>query len=129
MGFERQTKFSFSSLIHFRSRNHTDFFPLFIEQKPPNPPQQDSPIPSMPCEPTPRGPDEPFQHNEPPIPGLSPLSEPPEDILTCEPVPEVAPTQSTEDPFACPATPHSVIIIENMPVGSPPPRHHHLALA
>ncbi|MBW0506237.1 hypothetical protein O181_045952 [Austropuccinia psidii MF-1] len=45
---------------------------------------------------------EPSQHNEPPIPGPSPSSEPPEDILTSHP-----------------ATPCSVIIIHNMPVGSP----------
>ncbi|MBW0554325.1 hypothetical protein O181_094040 [Austropuccinia psidii MF-1] len=62
---------------------------------------------------------EPSQHNEPPIPGPSPSSEPPEDVLTCEPEPEVAPTQSTEDPFVCPATPCSVIIIDDMPIGSP----------
>ncbi|MBW0495538.1 hypothetical protein O181_035253 [Austropuccinia psidii MF-1] len=42
---------------------------------------------------------EPSQHDEPPIPGPSPTSEPPEDILTCEPEPEVARTQSTEEPF------------------------------
>ncbi|MBW0507205.1 hypothetical protein O181_046920 [Austropuccinia psidii MF-1] len=42
---------------------------------------------------------------------------------TCEPEPEVAPTQSTEEPFAHPATPCSVIIIDDMPVRSltPPP--------
>ncbi|MBW0568428.1 hypothetical protein O181_108143 [Austropuccinia psidii MF-1] len=34
--------------------------------------------------------------------------------------PEVALTQSTEEPFARPATPCSIIIINNMPVGSPP---------
>ncbi|MBW0576250.1 hypothetical protein O181_115965 [Austropuccinia psidii MF-1] len=38
-------------------------------------------------------------HDEPPIPVPSPSSEPPEDVLTCEPEPEVAPTQSTEEPF------------------------------
>ncbi|MBW0502466.1 hypothetical protein O181_042181, partial [Austropuccinia psidii MF-1] len=38
-------------------------------------------------------------HNEPPIPGPSPSSEPPEDILTREPEPEVAPTQSMEEHF------------------------------
>ncbi|MBW0534380.1 hypothetical protein O181_074095 [Austropuccinia psidii MF-1] len=37
-------------------------------------------------------PDEPSQHDEPPIPGESPSSEPPEDIATHEPEPEVAPT-------------------------------------
>ncbi|MBW0554888.1 hypothetical protein O181_094603 [Austropuccinia psidii MF-1] len=36
---------------------------------------------------------------EPPIPGPSPSSKPPEDAPTCEPEPEVAPTQSTEEPF------------------------------
>ncbi|MBW0517187.1 hypothetical protein O181_056902 [Austropuccinia psidii MF-1] len=62
---------------------------------------------------------EPSQRDEPPIPGPSPSSKPPEDIPTCETEPEVAPMQSTEDPFACPATPHSVIIIDNTPIGSP----------
>ncbi|MBW0486212.1 hypothetical protein O181_025927 [Austropuccinia psidii MF-1] len=38
-------------------------------------------------------------HNEPPIPGPSPSSKQPEDFPTCEPEPEVALTQSTEDPF------------------------------
>ncbi|MBW0513789.1 hypothetical protein O181_053504 [Austropuccinia psidii MF-1] len=64
---------------------------------------------------------EPSQHNEPPIPGPSSSAEPPEDILTREPEPEVAPTQATEDPFAHPTTPRSVIIIDNMPIGSPTP--------
>ncbi|MBW0488078.1 hypothetical protein O181_027793 [Austropuccinia psidii MF-1] len=44
-------------------------------------------------------PDEPSKHDEPPIPGPSSSSEPPEDIPTCEPEPEVAPTQYTEEPF------------------------------
>ncbi|MBW0486989.1 hypothetical protein O181_026704 [Austropuccinia psidii MF-1] len=60
----------------------------------------------------------PSQTNEPPIPGPSPSSKPHEDVLTCEPEPEVAPTQSMEEPFACPTPPHSVIIINDMPVGS-----------
>ncbi|MBW0541691.1 hypothetical protein O181_081406 [Austropuccinia psidii MF-1] len=47
----------------------------------------------------------PSQHNEPPIPGLSPSSEPPEDVPTREREPEVAPMQSTEDPFVLPTTP------------------------
>ncbi|MBW0591009.1 hypothetical protein O181_130724 [Austropuccinia psidii MF-1] len=38
MGFKCQSKLSFSSLSHFSSRNNTDFFPLLIEQNPPNPP-------------------------------------------------------------------------------------------
>ncbi|MBW0553677.1 hypothetical protein O181_093392 [Austropuccinia psidii MF-1] len=93
--------------------NHTDFFPLHIEQIPPNPPQQDSPIQCLPCKQTPRQPTpgpsgtqwledlshEPSQHDEPPIPGPSPSSEPPENVATCEPEPEVAPTQSMEEPF------------------------------
>ncbi|MBW0502860.1 hypothetical protein O181_042575 [Austropuccinia psidii MF-1] len=75
--------------------------------------KQNSPVPSLPCEQTPRqltpGPSgtqwledlfrEPSQTNEPPIPGLSPSSEPHEDIRTHEPEPEVAQTQSIEKPF------------------------------
>ncbi|MBW0489365.1 hypothetical protein O181_029080 [Austropuccinia psidii MF-1] len=62
----------------------------------------------------------PSQQNKTTIPGPSSSSEPPEDVLTCEPEPEVAPTQSMEEPFAHPATPRSIIIIDNTPVGSPP---------
>ncbi|MBW0546858.1 hypothetical protein O181_086573 [Austropuccinia psidii MF-1] len=47
---------------------------------------------------------EPSQHDEPPIPGPSPSSKPPEDIAT-----------------SCPATPHLIIIIDDIPIGSPPP--------
>ncbi|MBW0550147.1 hypothetical protein O181_089862 [Austropuccinia psidii MF-1] len=122
------------------------------KKNPPNPPQQDSPIQCIPCkqtlqQPTP-GPSgtqwsedlfhKPSQHDEPPIPGPSRSSKPPEDDLTCEPEPEVAPTQFMEEPFgksqphffnspllcpspACPATPHSVIIIDDTPVRSPLP--------
>ncbi|MBW0551816.1 hypothetical protein O181_091531 [Austropuccinia psidii MF-1] len=52
---------------------------------------------------------DPSQHDEPPIPGPSPSSETPEDVLTCEPEPEVAPTQSTEEPSENPtaSSPHS----------------------
>ncbi|MBW0558680.1 hypothetical protein O181_098395 [Austropuccinia psidii MF-1] len=103
--------------------------------KPTKSPQQDSPIPRMPCEQTPRQPTpglsatrwledlsrEPSQHNEPPIPGPSPPSKPPEDVPTCEPEPEVAPKQSTEDPFARPATPRTIIIIDDTPIRSPLP--------
>ncbi|MBW0588447.1 hypothetical protein O181_128162 [Austropuccinia psidii MF-1] len=83
------------------------------EQDPPNPPQQDSPIPSLPRKQALRQPTpgtsgtqwseelfrEPSQTKEPPIPGPSPSSQPPEDDTTHEPEPEVAPTQSTEEPF------------------------------
>ncbi|MBW0593488.1 hypothetical protein O181_133203 [Austropuccinia psidii MF-1] len=83
------------------------------KQNPPNPPRQDSPVPSLPCEQTPRQPTpgpsgtqwseelfrEPSRTKEPPIPGPSPSSQPPEDNTTCEPEPEVAPTQSMEEPF------------------------------
>ncbi|MBW0480642.1 hypothetical protein O181_020357 [Austropuccinia psidii MF-1] len=52
---------------------------------------------------------EPSHPNEPPIPGPSQSSEPHEDVLSCEPEPEVAPTQSTEEPFEsstiCPLAP------------------------
>ncbi|MBW0502861.1 hypothetical protein O181_042576 [Austropuccinia psidii MF-1] len=136
MGFKCQSKFSFSSLIHFTSRNHTDFSSLRIEQNQRNPPQQDSPVPNLHCKKTPRQPTpgpsgtqwledlfrgkqpkfhlistfnsseltlppflEPSQTNEPPIPGLSPSFTPHEDVLTCEPEPEVAWTHSMEEPF------------------------------
>ncbi|MBW0576680.1 hypothetical protein O181_116395, partial [Austropuccinia psidii MF-1] len=42
---------------------------------------------------------EPSQHNYPPISGPSPSSEPPEDVPTHEPEPEVALMQSMEEPF------------------------------
>ncbi|MBW0523859.1 hypothetical protein O181_063574 [Austropuccinia psidii MF-1] len=61
---------------------------------------------------------EPSQPNEPPITGPSQPSEPHEGTLPHEPESEVAPTQSTEEPFACPATPTSVIIINDTPIGS-----------
>ncbi|MBW0588640.1 hypothetical protein O181_128355, partial [Austropuccinia psidii MF-1] len=82
-----------------------------------------SPVPSLPCEQTPRQPtpgpsgtrwSEELFH-EPPIPGPSPSSQPPEDNTTREPEPEVAPTQSTEEPYDRPATPCSIIIIHNTP--------------
>ncbi|MBW0540621.1 hypothetical protein O181_080336 [Austropuccinia psidii MF-1] len=63
---------------------------------------------------------EPSQHNEPPIPGPSPSSKPPEDVPAHEPEPEVTATQSMEELFAHSATPRLVIIIDNTPVGSPP---------
>ncbi|MBW0543958.1 hypothetical protein O181_083673 [Austropuccinia psidii MF-1] len=40
--------------------------------------------------------------------------------LRLEPEPEVAPTQSTEKPFACLFTPYSIIIIKDTPIESPP---------
>ncbi|MBW0465858.1 hypothetical protein O181_005573 [Austropuccinia psidii MF-1] len=105
-----------------------DFFPLRIEQNQPNPPQQDSPVANLPWEKPLRqltqGPSgtqwsedlfhQPSRPNETPIPGPSQPSEPPEDAWTCEPEPGMAPTQSTKEPFAT-----SVIIIDNMPIGSP----------
>ncbi|MBW0512593.1 hypothetical protein O181_052308 [Austropuccinia psidii MF-1] len=81
---------------------------------------------------------EPSQTNEPPIPGPSPSSKPHEDVLTCEPEPEVALTQSMEEPFGksqihffnssqlfytfpliISILSHSIIIIDNTPIGSP----------
>ncbi|MBW0480322.1 hypothetical protein O181_020037 [Austropuccinia psidii MF-1] len=62
---------------------------------------------------------EPSQTNEPPIPRPSPSSKPHEDVPTGEPELEVAPTQSMEEPFAHPAPPPSVIMVDNMPVRSP----------
>ncbi|MBW0480546.1 hypothetical protein O181_020261 [Austropuccinia psidii MF-1] len=124
MGFKFQSNFSFSSLIHFLSGNHTRFLSLPIEPNPQNPSQQDTPFPCIYCEqtlwqPTP-GP-KPSHPNKPPIPSPSQSCKPHEEIPTCEPEPEEAPKQSSEAPFACPATPHLVIIIDNMPVGSPTP--------
>ncbi|MBW0563611.1 hypothetical protein O181_103326 [Austropuccinia psidii MF-1] len=89
-----------------------------------NPPQQDSPIPSFPCEQTLQQPTpglsgtqwledlfcEPLQMDAPPIPGPSPSSKPHEDVPNCEPEPEVASKQSMEEPFACP-TPSSPLTI------------------
>ncbi|MBW0529738.1 hypothetical protein O181_069453 [Austropuccinia psidii MF-1] len=113
MGFKHQSNFYFSSLTHFSSRNHTYLFPLHIEPTQLNPPPQDYPFPSLPhkqtlWQPTP-GPSgtqwledlfrEPSQTDEPPIPGPSPSSKPHADVPTREPEPEVAPTQSMEEPF------------------------------
>ncbi|MBW0572804.1 hypothetical protein O181_112519, partial [Austropuccinia psidii MF-1] len=84
-----------------------------VKQNPPNPPRQDSSVPSLPREQIPPQPTpglsgtqwseelfrEPSQTKEPPIPGPSPSSQPLEDNITCEPEPEVAPTQSTEETF------------------------------
>ncbi|MBW0518941.1 hypothetical protein O181_058656 [Austropuccinia psidii MF-1] len=90
--------------------------------KPTESPQKESPAPSLPHEQTPRQPTpgrrgtqwleelfcESSQTKEPPIPGPSPSSQPPEEVPTREPEPEVAPRQSTEEPFAFPATPRLI---------------------
>ncbi|MBW0499164.1 hypothetical protein O181_038879 [Austropuccinia psidii MF-1] len=100
-----------------------------------------SPIPHIPCkktlqQPTP-GPScsqwredifsKPSQQDEPPIPGASQASDSQlpsyENDLTCESEPEVVPTQSSEEPFASPATPCSFIIVNDMPVRTPLPLH------
>ncbi|MBW0561689.1 hypothetical protein O181_101404 [Austropuccinia psidii MF-1] len=84
------------------------------KQSQPNPPQQYSPIPSFASranDPRPKWnpmiggliPLEPSQTNETPIPGPSPSSKPHEDVPTHEPEPEVAPTQSMEEPFDTPS--------------------------
>ncbi|MBW0482182.1 hypothetical protein O181_021897 [Austropuccinia psidii MF-1] len=100
----------------------------FQKPNPPNPPQQDT-HKQTPQQPTP-GPSgiqwsedlsrKPSQQDEPPISGPSPSSKPPEDIPTREQEPEVVPMQSTEEPFAHPATPCSVIFIDNTPIQTPP---------
>ncbi|MBW0494776.1 hypothetical protein O181_034491 [Austropuccinia psidii MF-1] len=69
---------------------------------------------------------EPSQTNESPIPGQSPSSEPHEDVPTHDPEPGVAPRKSMEEPFAHPTPPHSVIIIDDKPIGSPLPFLHPL---
>ncbi|MBW0474490.1 hypothetical protein O181_014205 [Austropuccinia psidii MF-1] len=107
------------------------------KQNPANSQRQETPVTHIPCDQTPRqltpGPSgtqwledlfhEPSQHDEPPIPGPSQSSKSQvrshENTLTREPEPEVALMQSTEEPFACPDTPHSVIIINDTAVGSP----------
>ncbi|MBW0490331.1 hypothetical protein O181_030046 [Austropuccinia psidii MF-1] len=66
----------------------------------------------------------PSQHNEPLIPGPSKAPEPHDNPLTREPEPELAATQSTEEPSTFPATPASIIIIDAMPIGSPLHNHH-----
>ncbi|MBW0545639.1 hypothetical protein O181_085354 [Austropuccinia psidii MF-1] len=113
------------------------------KQNQPNSPQQDSPIPSLPHkqslrQPTP-GPSgtqwsEDLLCSKPPktpIPGPSPSSKPHEDVPTCEPEPEVAPTQSMEEPFALP-TPSSPLTIHPLdppslpvPLRAPVPRSPH----
>ncbi|MBW0584244.1 hypothetical protein O181_123959 [Austropuccinia psidii MF-1] len=157
MAFKRQSNFSFSSLSHLSSRNNTDFFPLLIEQKPLNPLQQDSPVPSLPCkqtsqQPTP-GPSgtrwseelfrEPFQTKEPPIPGPILSSQPPGTIrllsqnlrwllhnqrrnILVSPNFTFLTLLKFSSPLlqpspAFPATPCSIININDMPVGSPLP--------
>ncbi|MBW0460903.1 hypothetical protein O181_000618 [Austropuccinia psidii MF-1] len=104
--------------------------PLSNEQNPPNPPQQDSPVPCIPHKQTLRQPTpdlsgtqwsegvfrEPSQHDEPPIPGPSQPSKPHEDASAHGPEPEVAPTQSMEEHFDTPST---VIIIDDTPFGAP----------
>ncbi|MBW0470427.1 hypothetical protein O181_010142 [Austropuccinia psidii MF-1] len=124
------------------------------KQSPLNPPQQETAVPHMPYEQTlwePSPGPKPSQHHEPPIPGLNQFSKPQvpshEDALTCEPEPEVAPTQSTEEPFGksplhlfysslifltppsiISSLSHStppVIIINDTPIGSPSPFSFH----
>ncbi|MBW0514293.1 hypothetical protein O181_054008 [Austropuccinia psidii MF-1] len=97
--------------------------------------RQNSPVPRMPREQTLRQPTpgpsgtrwledsscKPSQHDEPPIPGPSPSSKPPEDVSTCEPEPEVAQTQSMEESFVPPRTPPppplipTIMLARNLP--------------
>ncbi|MBW0471763.1 hypothetical protein O181_011478 [Austropuccinia psidii MF-1] len=129
---------AFPSRNGCRNTKQADNYP---EQNTPNPVQQDSPFPCVPFKQTPWQPTpglsgtqceltlppfvEPSQYNEPPIPGSSQSSESQlpshEDTSACEPEPEVAPMQSMEDPFAHSTTPCSIIMLDNTPVGSPPP--------
>ncbi|MBW0475046.1 hypothetical protein O181_014761 [Austropuccinia psidii MF-1] len=108
------------------------------KRNPPNPPQKDTPVPCMPCKQTP-GPSgtqwsrtcsaTPIQSSKLQVPSH-------EDTSTFEHEPEVAQTQSMEEPFGKsplyffysyklsltrPDTPHSIIIIDNSPVTPPPP--------
>ncbi|MBW0578614.1 hypothetical protein O181_118329 [Austropuccinia psidii MF-1] len=121
-----------------------------LKTKPTKSPQKDSHIPHMPCKQTLRQPTpglsgtkwsedlfcDPSQNNEPPIPGPSLSSKPPEDVPTHEPEPEVALTQSTEEPFGkfqihffnsskfaltLSQSSPSIFVIDNTPIGSPTP--------
>ncbi|MBW0497195.1 hypothetical protein O181_036910 [Austropuccinia psidii MF-1] len=96
-----------------------------VKQNQQNPLQQDSPIPSLPCEKPLRQPTpglKPSQPNEPPIPGPGPSSKPHKEILAFEPEPEVALMQSMEETFAHPATPPSIPCISpKNPTASYPP--------
>ncbi|MBW0461950.1 hypothetical protein O181_001665 [Austropuccinia psidii MF-1] len=103
------------------------------KKNPPNPPQQDTPIPHMPCEKTPWQPTsglsgtqwsedlfpKPSQYDEPPIPGQSQPSEPHEDTLTHEPEPELALMQSMEEPFG--KSPHHCFHSSQLFLTPPPP--------
>ncbi|MBW0512361.1 hypothetical protein O181_052076 [Austropuccinia psidii MF-1] len=146
----QKPKFSASSLNHFSSHNHTDLFPLRIEQNQPNPP-----LTRLTCSPYALKANPAATYYRPKwylmVGGLilrTPLNEvatysSPKSILrttrgrlTREPEPEMTPTQSTQEPFgkkllhfltilnfssACPATPSLVIVIDNTPVRSPLP--------
>ncbi|MBW0523948.1 hypothetical protein O181_063663 [Austropuccinia psidii MF-1] len=133
MEFKCLSKSSFLSLTNFSSGSKTDSSSSPIEQNQTNPPLQDPPVPQITWEktlpqPTP-GPSrtqceltlppfvEPPWHNVPPIPGPSQAS----DYQLPSHEPEVAPVKSTEDCFACPATPPSIITINDMPVRTPHP--------
>ncbi|MBW0476179.1 hypothetical protein O181_015894 [Austropuccinia psidii MF-1] len=52
MGFKCQSKFSFCSLTHSSSCNHTDSSSSPIEKNSPNPAGNNSLIPHMPCKQT-----------------------------------------------------------------------------
>ncbi|MBW0530217.1 hypothetical protein O181_069932 [Austropuccinia psidii MF-1] len=96
------------------------------KKNPPNPLQQETPIPCMPHKKTmPKwttGPSGtqwledlfwgPSQSSKSQVPSH-------EDPLMHEPEPEVPPMKFMEETFARPTTPHSVIIINNTPVSSP----------
>ncbi|MBW0501012.1 hypothetical protein O181_040727 [Austropuccinia psidii MF-1] len=97
----------------FPRRNGLPNPKLADEQNPPNPLQQDTSVPCMPCEQTPQEPTsglsgtqwsensfcEPSQDNEPPIPGSSPSPEAHGDLSPFKPEPEVALTHSLEEPL------------------------------
>ncbi|MBW0493216.1 hypothetical protein O181_032931 [Austropuccinia psidii MF-1] len=105
-----------------------------VKSNQPNPLQQDSPIPILPCEETLRQPTpgpsgtqwlEDLFHDEPPTPGLSPSSKPHEDIPTCEPEPELDPLHPTPSSPSriCPSdrSLHSYPGSLPVPLRAPPP--------
>ncbi|MBW0529809.1 hypothetical protein O181_069524 [Austropuccinia psidii MF-1] len=125
----------FSSLTHFSSHNHTNYFSLPLKETP----QQDTPVPHMPCKQMPWQPTpglsgtqwledlfrEPFQHTEAPIQSSKSQVLSHEDISTREPEPELVlllPTLSLSLMIcllAPPSTPTPALSLE-IPTASSP---------
>ncbi|MBW0521631.1 hypothetical protein O181_061346 [Austropuccinia psidii MF-1] len=108
-----------------------------LKQNALNPPRQDSPVQCMPFQKTPWQPTpgpsgtrwsedlfrETSQHDEPPIPGPSPFSKPPDDIPTREPEPELVPLLPTWSLSLtiCPLEPPPTSLSPTPPPSTPTP--------